>query len=213
MVVDVIKKELDELFEMSLPEQTECIANKLVEAGIKPTIYSTAYTSNTIYEVGDYVLIDINPARFPMRRTPCILDASEYKNLKGLRFRNECRDLKIGGEYHKLPKVTVSPVFIGNRKESNVKVYRYILKAPKGIPVDHVFKSVVINTHEALALSNTADNLRNRKCTRYLTDEEIKANKERDFSNTWYIYVYWRMLGLISQEDAFAYNLEKNQDK
>ena len=43
-----------------------------------------------------------------------------------------------------------------------------------------------------------------------LSEEQIKANKEHDFSNTWFAYVYWRMLGLISQEDAFAYNLEKN---
>lgn len=51
------------------------------------------------------------------------MDASEYKPLKGLYFRNEARDTKIRGEYHKLPKITVSPVFVGNQKCSNVKVY------------------------------------------------------------------------------------------
>ena len=210
MVDEVSRKELDELYVMSLPQQTEFIAKKLLEAGVQPSISNTAFTSNTSYELGDYVLIDINPVRFPERRTPFILDARDYEPLKGLSFRNEARDTAIRGEYHKLPKITVSPVFIGNQKCSNVKVYRYILNAPKGVPVDHVFKSVVINTREAIALSNTADNLKNRSCTRYLSEEQIKANKERDFSNTWFAYVYWRMLGLISQEDAFAYNLEKN---
>ena len=43
-----------------------------------------------------------------------------------------------------------------------------------------------------------------------LSEEELERRKKTDFQDTWFVYVYWRMLGLISQEEAFAYNLEKN---
>ena len=43
-----------------------------------------------------------------------------------------------------------------------------------------------------------------------VSKEELERRKKTDFQDTWFVYVYWRMLGLISQEDAFAYNLEKN---
>ena len=45
---------------MSLPQQTDFITKKLLEAGVQPSISNTAFTSNTSYELGDYVLIDIN---------------------------------------------------------------------------------------------------------------------------------------------------------
>lgn len=210
MLNEDIRKEFDMLYDLTLPEQTEWITNKLANAGIQPVERSTSFTKNTAYQSSDCTLVDINPKNFPMRRTPCILDTEDYGNMKELYFRNEVRDTNIGGEYHKLPKITVSPVFIGNEMCRNVKVYRYIMNAPKGVPVDHFFKSVVINTRESLKLTTTVENLRNRKCTKGLTEEAIRTNKERDFSKTWFVYVYWRMLGLISEDEAFAYNLEKN---
>ena len=210
MLTEKIKIEFDMLYGMSLPEQTAWITNMLKDSGVQPVERSTSFTKNTFYQLGDCALVDISPKKFPMRRTPCILDVEDYNNLKGLYFRNEVRDTNIGGEYHKLPKITVSPVFIGNEMCRNVKVYRYIMNAPKGVPVDHVFKSVVINTRESLRLTTTVENLRNRMCTKGLSEEEKLLRMQHDFSKTWYVYVYWRMLGLISQEEAFAYNLEEN---
>ena len=40
MLNEEIRKEFDKLYEMSLPQQTEFIAKKLLEAGVQPSIIS-----------------------------------------------------------------------------------------------------------------------------------------------------------------------------
>ena len=206
-MTEELKNELDCLYGLSLAEQTARVVDKLTGMGITPIENSTARTINKAYTVGDYVLVDINPVYFPHRRTPCIIDKHVYDVVGKCHFRNEVRDNKSSSKYRKLPKITIS----GNGLEQdNYKIYRYILKAPCGEPVDHLFRSVVINTKEAIRLCDNVNNTYNRRCTTGLSDADKEYSLSRDFGDTWFVYVYWKMLGLISQEEAFAYNLEKN---
>ena len=45
---------------LGLVQQTDFITKRLLEAGVQPSISNTAFTSNISYELGDYILIDIN---------------------------------------------------------------------------------------------------------------------------------------------------------
>ena len=207
-MTEELKNELDSLYGLSLAKQTARVVDKLTGMGITPIENSTTSTINKSYVVGDYALVDIQPVYFPERRTPCIIDKCIYDEVGRCHFRNEVRDRRIWDGYHLEPKITIS----GNGLErDNYKIYRYILKAPEKVPVDHIMKSVVLNTRECIKLTTPKENQMNRKCTKGLSEEEKLLRMQHDFSKTWYVYVYWRMLGLISEEEAFAYNLEKNK--
>ena len=34
---------------------------------------------------------------------------------------------------------------------------------------------------------------------------------EEDFSFTWYVFIYWKVMGIISRREAFDYNLKYNK--
>ena len=50
----------------------------------------------------------------------------------------------------------------------------------------------------------------NNKWTKNPENPEFAYKPEEDFLKTWFVYVYWRMLVLISKEEAFEYNRKVN---
>lgn len=211
-----IKEELDKLYVMDLPEQVEEMCKVLLEAGFERKRMGTSKTRNDVFLKDDckYVFIHIEPYGNHSMCAPCILDESVYNEIADCRFRSEEKDYRLGGRYHNSPKITISA---GRKNKHNLPknqrgIHRYVLGIIYNCEFDgdHMLKSGFINTKEALRMVTRKENLMNRKCTRGLSEEELERRKKTDFQDTWFVYVYWRMLGLISQEDAFAYNLEKN---
>lgn len=211
-----LKQRLDYLYGLSLPDQVDETCKDLLSGGFSCSSRGTSKTRNDVYmrDGCDIVFLHIEPYRNHNMCAPCILDESVYNEIADCRFRSEEKDYRLGGRYHNSPKITISA---GRKNKHNLPknqrgIHRYVLGIIYNCEFDgdHMLKSGFINTKEALRMVTRKENLMNRKCTRGLSEEELERRKKTDFQDTWFVYVYWRMLGLISQEDAFAYNLEKN---
>ena len=210
-----LKQRLDYLYGLSLPDQVDEACKDLLFGGFSCYSRGTSKTRNDVYmkDDCDLVFLHIEPYRNHNMSAPCILDKAVYYEVLNCRIRSEERDPRLGGKYHNSPKITISR-YCGEanaplRKQKGI--HRYVLGIlDSELDGDHILKSGFINTKEALRIVTKQENLMNRKCTQGLSEDELRYRKERDFQDTWFNYVYWRMLGLISQEDAFAYNLEKN---
>ena len=208
-----LKQRLDYLYGLSLPDQVDEACKDLLFGGFSCYSRGTSKTRNDVYmkDDCDLVFLHIEPYRNHNMCAPCILDESVYNEIADCRFRSEEKDYRLGGKYHNSPKITISR-YGGNapiRKQKGI--HRYVLGIlDSELDGDHILKSGFINTKEALRIVTKQENLMNRKCTQGLSEDELRRRMERDFQDTWFVYVYWRVLGLISQVDAFAYNLEKN---
>lgn len=210
-----LKQRLDYLYGLSLPDQVDETCKDLLSGGFSCSSRGTRKTRNDVYmrDDCDIVFFHIEPYRNHNMCAPCFLDKSVYYEVLNCRIRSEERDPRLGGKYHNSPKITISR-YCGEANDPlrrQKAIHRYVLGIlDRELDGDHILKSGFINTKEALRIVTRQENLMNRKCTQGLSEDELRRRMERDFQDTWFSYAYWRMLGLISQEDAFAYNLEKN---
>lgn len=208
-------QKLDHLYGLSLPDQVGGVCKDLLSEGFSCLPRGTSLTRNDVYmrDDCDLVFLHIEPYRNHDMSAPCILDRAVYYEVQDCRFRSEKRDSRLGGKYHNFPKITISR-YDGEANDIlriQRGIHRYVLGIINSeFEGDHILKSCFINTREALRISTRQENLMNRRCTKGLSQDELRRRMERDFQDTWYAYIYWRMLGLISKEEAFAYNLEKN---
>lgn len=209
-----LKNKFDAMFDMDVARQLDIVVNDLVNAGFDKYT-NTAMTKTYNYEYSkagcDYSLIYIEPKKFAERRIPVIVDKYVFdESLNKLNFESVELPQESWKSYHTMFRPRVNKL----SAELNVAgraVHDYIMPTDDAHEVDHRFHSIFINSFEALrpvTKEQNQMNIRNRKSDCQL---EYKYKPEEDFGRTWYLYVYWRMLGLISKEEAFAYNLEKNK--
>lgn len=72
--------------------------------------------------------------------------------------------------------------------------------------VDHKFMSALINTAEALRFATYSQNRQNSRRS-HNRKGEFAYNPRVDFTDTWYVYVLHKMLGIGTWEDIQEYNI------
>lgn len=204
-----IKRKLDSYCEMSKKEQIETVKQELEKEGFERNkiISSHAYVVNAyMHEDVDYVVVDIVSTRDHLKDSLCIMNREDFMLLQGMYFSNSLRGKK-GSK--RRPRIQVTGNYEGNHL-SGANVCEMVCPKTKGQVIDHIYHNTMINTRESLRACTVKQNNMNRKGRKKSSDPEYAYKPEEDFSSNLLVYIYWRVLGLISQEDAFAYNLEKN---
>ena len=204
-----IKRKLDSYCEMSKKEQIETVKQELEKEGFERNkiISSHAYVVNAyMREDVDYVVVDIVSTRDHLKDSLCIMNREDFMLLQGMYFSNSLRGKK-GSK--RRPRIQVTGNYEGNHL-SGANVCEMVCPKTKGQVIDHKFHNTMINTREALRACTVKENNMNKKKCKNPANPEYAYKPEEDFATTWFVYVYWRVLDLISQEEAFAYNLEKN---
>ena len=201
-----IKKDLD-LYQGKSKEQIARVKQLLLEEGFEKTKIPSSYAYNVeVYrrEDANYVVVDIVSTRDALKDSLCVLDKDELLN--GMCFSNSLRGKK-GSK--RRPRIQVTGNYEGKHL-SGANVCEMVCPKTKGQVIDHIYHNTMINTRESLRACTVKQNNMNRKGRKKPSDPEYAYKPEEDFSSNLLVYIYWRVLGLISQEDAFAYNLEKN---
>ena len=67
-----------------------------------------------------------------------------------------------------------------------------------------------INVCEFLRPATRKQNAANKKGSKS-NDPVFRYKYEEDFSFTWYVFIYWKVMGIISRREAFDYNLKYNK--
>lgn len=218
-----LKVLFDTMKEMTVLEQLEQIIIDLQEAGFEAVDLSTNRTKykKVVYRKKGckYVVFICLPKAGGVESKhknyyACVMDEDIY-NIIGKRL-NIYLSKHNSNEAPNRQRLVVS----GKMKSDDVISYEnellvnIIMKLKnldmKGKIVDHKYHSPYICTLEAIRLATECQNRINKRNVICDKNSEFAYKKEEDFRDTWFIYIYWRVLGMVSQREVFAYNLENN---
>lgn len=205
----IIRKDLD-LYQGKGKEQIIRAKQLLLEEGFKKTKIPSSYAYNVeVYrrDDADCMVVDIVSTRDALKDSLCVMNKEDYLAMQGMCFSNSLRGKK-GSK--RRPRIQVTGNYEGNHL-SGANVCEMVCPKTKGQVIDHIYHNTMINTRESLRACTVKQNNMNRKGRKKSSDPEYAYKPEEDFSSNLLVYIYWRVLGLISQEEAFTYNLEKNK--
>lgn len=205
-----LKNKLNSLLRMPKEQQmqevlADLVANGFEKVGMRSKRYIvTAFTKPDC----PYVVIELKSKKDSQRDTLCVLDKVDYEKMKDMYFRNNLRGKKGCKRY---PRIQVTGNYEGKHL-SGANVSEMVCAKTKGQVIDHKFHNTMINTREALRACTVKENNMNKKKCKHPTNPEYAYKPEEDFGKTWFLYIYGRVLGEISMEEAFAFNLDHNDD-
>lgn len=195
----------DSLLKMSKNEQIDEILKLLPQMGFKKVKMnqSKAYCVCAYVKAhNDYVIVEMTSKNDDLKTSLCIMDYEDFEKLRHMYFCNSLRGKKGCKSY---ARIQVFGMYEGKHL-SGVNVCEMVCAKTKGQVIDHKFHNTMINTREALRACTVKENNMNNKKCKNPANSKYAYKVEEDFSKTWFVYVYWRVLGLISQNDAFTYN-------
>lgn len=197
------------LLKMTKKEQIDEILKLLLQNGfekVKMNQSKAYYVYAYVKAHNDYVVVEMTSKNDDLKTSLCIINYEDFEKLKHMYFRNSLRGKNGCKSY---ARIQVTGVYEGKYLQG-ANVCEMVCEKTKGQVIDHKFHNTMINTREALRACTVKENNMNNKKCKNPADSKYAYKVEEDFSRTWFVYVYWRVLGLISQNDAFTYNCMVN---
>lgn len=207
-----------ELFEkyerenLSLTEKIQLTENDLLKAGFYvDEMEGSIFNKNYAYlsEHSPYAVVIIQHIMKEQLKYFCILDRIVYDRLKLLSFSvNPTK----GSVYDNIQDTSKYRVIVCREKFGikNCPIYDLIVDKGNLPLIDHQLHSHGINVCEFLRPATRKQNAANKKGSKS-DDPVFRYKYEEDFSFTWYVFIYWKVMGIISRREAFDYNLKYNK--
>lgn len=197
---------------LSLTEKIQLMEVDLLENGFSlVSMKGSNKNLNYAYlsEDSDYAVIIIEPVCTNGRKYLCILTREVYEQNKELAFSIESNRHKISDD---MPDTSEFRIMVYRKGivDVHTAIWERIVEKGELPEIDHQYHSHIINLEEILRPCTREQNRANIKGVKS-DDLVFKYKSEEDFSFTWYAFVYWKLFGKITKEEAFAYNIKMNK--
>lgn len=197
---------------LSLTEKIQLMEVDLLENGFSlVSMKGSNKNLNYAYlsEDSDYAVIIIEPVCTNGRKYLCILNREVYEQNKELVFSVESNRHVISDDISDTSEYRIM-VYRKGIVDVHTAIWERFVEKGELPEIDHQYHSHSINLKEHLRPCTREQNRANIKSAKS-DDPVFKYKLEEDFSFTWYAFVYWKLFGKITKEEAFAYNLKMNK--